>query len=105
MKKVEHFLCTPNFIGELHTVITVDPDVPYPSSGNNSHPYVHMLVTNIQDGIFESGDAVLPYQTPTPPDGPHVYYFLLYKQMDSTSFIFNYTDVRTEYILSPTCDL
>ena len=86
-------------------MITVDPDVPYPTSGNNSHPYLHMIVTNIPDGIYESGDAILPYQEPTPPDAPHMYYFLLYKQMDSTPFAFNFTDVGTEYSLSATCDL
>ena len=85
-------------------MIAVDPDVPNPTAGNNSHPILHMLVTNIKDGIFASGDAVQPYRGPRPPDGPHVYYFLLYKQMDSAEFAFNFSNVRTEYILSPTCD-
>ncbi len=69
--------------GEYHTLIMVDGDVPaeLETMGSPSTPHLHLLVTNIREGDFSTGDVLRSYQAPTPPnDAPHTYYFLLYKQ-------------------------
>ncbi|XP_060564390.1 uncharacterized protein LOC132723646 [Ruditapes philippinarum] len=69
------------FSGDVYTLITVDPDVPYPNFGTEERPLLHGMVTNIINGNLSTGDVGLAYQGPAPPDNkPHYYYFLLYKQ-------------------------
>ena len=92
------------FIGERHTMIVVDPDVTNSAAGSPAKPILHLLVTNIQDGMYNSGDVLQAYTGPRPPDGSHVYYFLLYKQKNAVEFTFNLTDVQTDYIGSATCN-
>ncbi len=70
-------------LGEYHTLIMVDPDIPaeYEAFGSQSTPFLHMLVTNIREGEFSTGDVLRSYTGSAPPDdAPHTYYFLLYKQ-------------------------
>ena len=65
----------------------VDPDVIFPAAGNNEKPLVHWLRMNMVNANFSTGEDVLPYLGPLPPDdNPHTYYFLLYEHSQQLSF-------------------
>ena len=56
----------------------VDPDVPVQAFGNPRLPFAHWLITNIHGNQLDTGDVILPYMGPAPPDPkPHRYYWLL----------------------------
>ncbi|XP_052072885.1 uncharacterized protein LOC127710979 [Mytilus californianus] len=78
---------------ELYSLIMVDPDVPNPKVGSNSHPLIHWMILNIPKGNVNDGVTVREYKGPQPPSGVHTYYFLLYLQSSriSPSVISNYT--------------
>ncbi|XP_052800952.1 uncharacterized protein LOC128231795 [Mya arenaria] len=66
---------------ELYALVTFDPDVPSATVGTEEKPLLHGLVVNIRNGSVPTGDEVLRYSGPSPPDQkPHFYYFLLYRQ-------------------------
>ena len=65
----------------MYTLLCVDPDVPAPTAGTPDKPLLHWQVINIQNGDLASGDVMMTYAGPAPPDNkPHFYYFLLYEQ-------------------------
>ena len=72
----------------------VDPDFPDDTVATPTQPVIHMMVTDITNGNFDSGIQLHPYLGPLPPDStPHYYYIMLYSQpedavIDSTE---NYT--------------
>lgn len=39
----------------MYTLITVDPDVPYPTHGTEERPLLHGLITNIINGSLSTG--------------------------------------------------
>ncbi|XP_045171337.2 uncharacterized protein C56G2.4-like isoform X2 [Mercenaria mercenaria] len=83
-----------NFTGDMHTVISVDPDVPIPAFGTEELPILHGIVTNIVDGNLKGGEEGLTWTGPRPPnDVPHYYYTLLYKQQAEI----NATELRYKY--------
>ena len=41
--------------GKHLTLLVIDPDVPLPSLGTTEHPFVHWMVTNIEDGDITKG--------------------------------------------------
>jgi hypothetical protein len=43
------------FSGDVYTLITVDPDVPYPNFGTEERPLLHGMVTNIINGNLSTG--------------------------------------------------
>ncbi|XP_053376520.1 uncharacterized protein LOC123534091 [Mercenaria mercenaria] len=81
MMKMGIYAQATDFTGDMYTLITLDPDVPYPSFATEERPLLHGMVVNIMNGNISTGDVGLAYQGPAPPDNkPHYYYFLLYKQ-------------------------
>ena len=42
-------------LGEIHTLIVVDPDVPVAEVGTQERPLLHWLVYNIPHGNVDSG--------------------------------------------------
>ncbi|XP_052239058.1 uncharacterized protein LOC127850223 [Dreissena polymorpha] len=69
-----------NLTGEMHSIVTMDPDVPSPTAGTQERPLLHGLFINIRDGNFSTGELVRNYSGPMPPDNkPHYYYFMLYR--------------------------
>lgn len=70
-----------NFSDDTYTVITIDPDVPSATAGTQERPLLHGMSTNIKNGDMKTGEDIMSYSGPTPPDyTPHYYYTLLYKQ-------------------------
>lgn len=67
-----------------YTLVMIDPDAgkETPTSVRPGNYYLHWLVVNITAGSIQSGDAIVPYQGPTPPPGTgkHEYIFQLYEQ-------------------------
>ena len=58
----------------------VDPDAPIPIAGTKVKPFLHWIRINMVNGDFNTGDDVVSYMGPGPPDAkPHHYYFLLYE--------------------------
>ena len=69
------------FVGQIHTLLMVDGDVPYPIYATDDKPLIHMMVINMEPGDLNTGKTLMPYRGPAPPDAsPHTYYFLLYNQ-------------------------
>lgn len=68
---------------DIYALIFYDVDAPYPDDPEYS-PYLHWLVTNIPDDQVDQGDALIPYQPPTPPSDspPHKYVVEVYTQKD-----------------------
>ena len=68
-------------VGKRHTLLAIDPDVPSLSVGTKRRPLVHWLRINMRDGDTNTGDELVPYRGPAPPDDkPHFYFFLLFEQ-------------------------
>jgi phosphatidylethanolamine-binding protein (PEBP) family uncharacterized protein len=72
-----------------YTLVMIDPDAGGtpngPRPGNSDRYYLHWIVVNISGGNIMSGDAIVPYNGPTPPPGTgfknqHEYIFQLYEQ-------------------------
>ena len=75
-----------NHSGENHLLIIVDPDFPDDTVSTPTQPVIHMMVTNVTNGNFDSGNQLLPYLGPLPKDmAPHYYYFLMYAQPDNVT--------------------
>lgn len=58
----------------MYTLIVSDP------KASSRYPWVHWLLVNVRGGDLSTGQAVYPYEGPTPPSGRHTYYFKLYEQ-------------------------
>ena len=60
----------------------IDPDIDFNDAvATKERPLVHWLVMNIPSGVFDMGEAILPYRSSLPSAGmTHRYQFLLYKQ-------------------------
>ena len=55
-----HSICknyNPVFVGEMYTLVTVDPDVPVSTVGTEERPLLHWLVTNIEHGNIMTGTS------------------------------------------------
>ena len=48
-----------SFVGELYTLLVVDPDVPVDTVGTEERPLLHWLVTNIENGNITTGEVML----------------------------------------------
>ena len=86
-------------------MLAVDPDVPIPAAGTNERPLVHWLKINMVNGDFNTGEDVLTYRGPAPPDDkPHHYYFMLYEhnQMLPQDIAQRYHGTRCERLVDST---
>ena len=70
-----------NTKNRMHTLIMYDTSAPDPDFDINS-PYLHLLVTNIKNGILSSGDVLAEYLRPRPHVGKHRYVLELYEQKE-----------------------
>ncbi|EFJ09268.1 TF1-like protein, partial [Selaginella moellendorffii] len=67
---------------DLFTLVMVDPDPPGPQIPILRN-ILHWIVVNIpaqSTNVSEQGDHLAPYLSPTPVQGVHCYYFLLFRQ-------------------------
>ena len=42
-------------VGEMYSIVTMDPDVPSPTVGTQERPLLHGLIINIRDGNVGTG--------------------------------------------------
>lgn len=63
----------------LHTLMIYDLSAPDPMNPVNS-PLMHFLEINIPRNQLDSGDILIPYISPSPPSGNHVYIVDLFRQ-------------------------
>ncbi|RWS26115.1 OV-16 antigen precursor-like protein [Leptotrombidium deliense] len=68
-------------VGELYSLFMVDPDAPSRQNPRFGQ-WMHWLVVNISNNTISTGNVIMSYNGPNPPQGTgfHRYVFLVYKQ-------------------------
>ncbi|KQK18442.1 hypothetical protein BRADI_1g42510v3 [Brachypodium distachyon] len=67
-------------VGDLFTLVMIDPDAPSPSEPS-MREWLHWLVVNIPGGADPSqGKEVVPYMSPRPALGIHRYVLVVFQQ-------------------------
>lgn len=61
---------------EYYTLLVYDPDAPYPENPTLS-PYLHYLAINILGCYLKTGQVIIPYMPPQPPQDSEAHRYLV----------------------------